>query len=218
MRPYLVETGHHYKNALALYRWNMAIAGAFYQGLHLFEIALSNSMDEQLRVWNATQVDERGHRFDGEWCKRPSGLLNRIVGGDLAEAEARAKRALRIAGKARDVGHDDVVAQTSLGTWRYLLPSRSDPGKGLLWQDCIRFAFPNLVRSVDQLIDAVESVYRLRNRIAHLEPIFALNLESKRRNMQTVLDDIDVATAKWFTSTSPIPSILAMKPGVSVKA
>ncbi|RFA10824.1 hypothetical protein B7R54_17630 [Subtercola boreus] len=212
MRPYLTETGDHRKNALALYRWNMAIAGAFYQGLHVFEIALRNSVDVQLRIWNATQSDNGGHRFDSEWCKRPSDLLVRLIGGDLGAARERAAVALKATGKSRNINHDDIVAQTSLGTWRFLLPSRTDPGKAVLWQNCTRHAFPNLVRPVGQLVDAVESVYRLRNRIAHLEPVFAVNLEAKWKNMHTVLEDIDMSTAEWFVSTSPIPNILARRP------
>ncbi|RFA07071.1 hypothetical protein B7R21_17280 [Subtercola boreus] len=212
MRPYLVATHQHRKNALALYRWNMGIAGAFYQGLHVFEIALRNSMDAQLRAWNATQSDESGHLFDDEWCKRPSDLLGRVVGGDLIVARNRATAALTAAGKNREISHDDIVAQTSLGTWRFLLPSRTDPGKAVLWQNCTRHAFPQLIRPVGQLVDAVESVYRLRNRIAHLEPVFGLNLQAKWKNMHTVLEDIDAPTAEWFVSTPPIANILSRRP------
>lgn len=212
MKPYLEATSGHRKNALALYRWNMGISGAFYQGLHIFEVALRNSMDEQLKIWNAAQVDAQGRLYDGEWCKRPADPLLRILGSDLPEAQDRAKKALLRSNKTRDPNHDDIVAHMSLSAWRFLLPSKTDPGKAALWEDGLKNAFPNLVRPLQQLIDAVENVYRLRNRIAHLEPLHKVNLEASLKNMQTVIADVSAPTATWFVTSTPIRDILDRRP------
>ena len=212
MKPYLRATNQHRKNAIALYRWNMGISGAFYQGLHVFEVALRNSMDARLRAWNARQVDDRGHPFDAEWCRRPDPLLARILGADPSNALDRAEKELQIKGLTRSPTHDDIVAQLNLGTWRFLLPSHSDAGKAQIWQDELSGAFPYLTRPLQQLIDAVDGVYGLRNRIAHLEPLIGTNLEAQYRNMQTVLGDIEPRVRDWFVNTSPIRSILDRRP------
>jgi hypothetical protein len=212
MRPYLREAGENRANALKLYRWNAAISGAFYQGLHVFEVVLRNSMDAHLKNWNASQTNDRGGSFDAEWCSRPAPMLGRILGPDRATAIARARTEFAIKKRNFTPSHDDIIAQMSLGTWRFLLPSKSDTGKAEPWEAGLKHAFPHRTRPVRELIDSIDGVYRIRNRVAHLEPLTRANLPAQYRNIQTVLGDIEPKAREWFVSSSPIPKLLDARP------
>ena len=47
--------------ALRLYLWNIELAGAFHSSLGLLEVILRNTIDAELRAWNASQSGE-SHR------------------------------------------------------------------------------------------------------------------------------------------------------------
>ncbi|WP_396640921.1 hypothetical protein [Microbacterium sp.] len=130
LAPYLAAANGNEKLALQLYQWNIEISGAAHEALHVFEVVLRNAIDAQLSIWNAQQVDRQsGARFGRDWLLDPAPLLRRLVRqSELDSARARADRALRH--HARTATHGDLLAQLSLGTWRFLLPDR-DPGRNI---------------------------------------------------------------------------------------
>lgn len=104
------------------------------------------------------------------------------------------------------------VAALVMGTWRFLLPGRNDAGKQRLWHEALREAFLNLRRIARQLKRAVDDVYRLRHRVAHLEPLINSNVEAQLVNMGTVIGAIDRALLWWFSSTERISTVLRQRP------
>lgn len=179
------------ERALNLYRANAEVSGLAFTSLHYFEIILRNAIDAQLRTWNE---DKAG---DADWTKNAAPLLLNIIGLDrLNAARSDARKAVA---RRREPSHDDIVTQFSLGTWRFLLPSQRHQGKQQLWDEAIEQAFPNRhgVRP-DQIAQSVSIVYDFRNRVAHHEPIFALDLRGKRRAMRDVLQSIGGPARKWF--------------------
>lgn len=213
--PYLAQTGGHYRNALRLYRWNIELSGAAYEVLHIFEIVLRNSIDEQLRAWNGTQRDRRtGRLHSGDWLLDPAHLLVRLVQErKLQEARDRAQKAIeRSAQRTRAMTHGDVLAQLTLGTWRYLLPSR-DAGRRRLWSDAVSNAFPYLTRAPAELVSDVENVHLLRNRVAHLEPLLSSGaVESEVTAMRRVLLEIDPSAEQWLVSQQRVTAVLNRRP------
>jgi len=185
-----------------------------YEALAYFEVVLRNAMDEQLRVWNATQVDANGKQLGPDWCETPAPLLDSIAQTDIDKAWDRACKALdsKHGAGQRTPTHDDVIAQTTLGLWRFLLPSKS-ASKQVLWSQSLHQAFPHRSRPEHQLVDAVHSVYRLRNRLAHLEPIFHLNLRAAHVNMTNVVSEISPDLRNWYTGlTNGVQAEIAAKP------
>lgn len=214
LSPYLCAAGGGLQNAISLYRWNIDLSGAVYEALHLFEVFLRNALDEQLRAWNACQPDPvNGRLHSDEWLLDPSALLLRLVGRDLHEATKRSSKSTRRrpAGQ-RSPLHADLVAAMSMGTWRFLLPGRKDAGKQLLWDEALHEAFPNLRRTPQQLEGAVDGVYRMRNRVAHLEPLIDSRVEAQLVNMRTVIGAIDPELLSWFSSTERISVVLRQRP------
>ena len=179
--------------AADLYVANMRLSGAAHESLHVFEIVLRNAIDTQLRAWNS----RRGGSQD--WSLDPVPLLGGVLDarGKLSEAVANARGAVRR--HKRPVTHDDVLAQMTLGTWRYLLPSRRDVVKRVLWDEALVNAFPNLYEiPVTALVDWVSMAYDLRNRVAHFEPIFSRDLYARRRAMHRTIKTVSRGAQAWF--------------------
>lgn len=187
--------------ALALYRANARISGTAHTAVHYFEIIFRNALDRQLRSWN------HAHQGTEQWTRHPGALLLAALGPDRLEAARRDAR--RSTAGRRPVAHDDVVAQLSFGVWRYLLPSARHIGKQRLWNEALQHAFPNRqgVRA-DQIVRSVSIVYDFRNRIAHHEPIFGLDLRGKRKAMRGVLNSIGPTARKWFVEHEPLSPAL----------
>ncbi|MCL2804265.1 MAG: hypothetical protein FWD29_10020 [Micrococcales bacterium] len=208
LEPYLAVAGGNNREALRLYQWNIDLSGAVYETLHVFEVFLRNGIDCCLSEWNASQTDQTaGRRHEPEWLLDPARLLRRLVGENIARATEQARIAHR-GNAGRTVTHPDVVAQLSFGTWRYLLPDR-DPGRRRLWADALHAAFPNLDGPPAGLVARVDGAYRLRNRVAHLEPLLSAGLIRKELNgMRWVLAAINPDLEAWFVSRQRVTRIL----------
>jgi hypothetical protein len=207
-------TDGNVKDALRLYQWNIAVSGAVYEALHVFEVVLRNAMDSQLSLWNSTQLDpSTGAAHSADWLMDTSHLLARLAGKDIDKATRRARAALRTGRPGGRVpGHPDVLAQLSFGTWRFLLPSK-DPGRQLLWSQALSRAFPYLTGKHAQLVEQVDGIYRLRNRVAHLEPLLRTGVvQNQVTAMRAVLSSIDPTVETWFTSRQRVTAVLRARP------
>ena len=173
----------------------------------MFELVLRNALDRELRTWNE-HMQGTPH-----WSLSPHPfLLKSLKADELAKASARAKSIARE--KGRLVTHDDVVAQVSLGTWRYLLPSRSIKSKQKLWDVALRRAFPAWVGTWDseRLVTRVANAHGLRNRVAHLEPLHRFDLRRVRRDMRSVCHAVGPEAARVFVQTERLLPIVESTP------
>ncbi|MFF3409068.1 hypothetical protein ACFYW8_23255 [Streptomyces sp. NPDC002742] len=198
MAPYLAAAGSP-REAVKLYRWNVEASAALYEALHIFEVVLRNAIHEQMTQWHQAQGRP------GTWLTHPPDELTSRSKEDLAKARSRARDAL--AQKPRQPGaatspsltDGDIVAQLTLGFWRFMLASRYTHD---LWHDAIRYAFPELRQQrLSDVEGPVVRLHWLRNRVAHLEPVFVRNLHLDLKDMKTVLGYICPRTQAWFAST-----------------
>lgn len=73
LAPYIRETPTLHE-AIRLYRWNIDLSGAVYEALHVFEVVLRNALDEQLCIWNTSQMDPdtgQSHSSTGSSTRAP---------------------------------------------------------------------------------------------------------------------------------------------------
>jgi hypothetical protein len=62
-------------------------------------------------------------------------------------------------------------------------------------------------------VDHVDHIYKLRNRVAHLEPLLNSGMVADRfARMRTVLCAIDPILETWFVSPQRVTAILKTKP------
>lgn len=208
--PYLAAARGNEREALRFYQWNIDLSGAVYEALHVFEVFFRNAVDAEISTWNATQVDRQsGRQHSPDWLLDPARLLERLAGANISRATDQARSALRAPRhRGRAASHADIVAQLSFDTWRYLLPDR-DPGRQRLWKDALQNAFPYLQEDPRELVRRVDGAYKLRNRVAHLEPLLRPGVvRAELHGMRWVLRAIDPQLEQWFTSRQRVTQVL----------
>ncbi len=210
LSPYLEKSNGNLRSAIKLYQSNIELSGAVYETLHVVEVVLRNTIDLQLATWNGTQTNrETSQPYDPDWLLDPSPLLQRLLHRDIERARRNAVKAVaRRVRDARTPNHNDVLAQLSFGTWRFLMPGK-DPGRQLLWREAIHLAFPYLQSDKRVLELKVQGVHQLRNRVAHLEPLLSPDfVETEFANMRFILAVINPEMETWMVSRQRVTSIL----------
>jgi hypothetical protein len=184
--------------ALRLYEWNSATAAAFFQDLGHLEVLLRNALNDQLTAWHARSGSQ------GFWYDDPAGVLDDHRHSDLNDA----RRQIHRDGKTETPGR--IVAELNFGFWRFLLAHRYQT---LLWAPALRLAFPHLQpRRRDLVYDPVQRLNKLRNRIAHHEPIHHLDLAALHADLLRIVGYIDPAAQAWLAALSTVSTQLGQRP------
>jgi hypothetical protein len=148
-------SGGDRERAVRLYEQNTLLAESLYGILQGLEVALRNSMHAQLAA-DCGQA---------EWWDTLS------LEQEQASMLRKAKDALKREGKPPDAGR--VVAELSFGFWTGLTgPRYSD-----LWRNHLVKIFPRRPIQRSEVQTRLNSIRKLRNRIAHHEPILSRPLE-----------------------------------------
>ena len=138
---------------MVVYRWNVDLCQALYPTMHYFEVALRNRMHAAFTKYTGT----------GWWFED-----SRLVRHEYARnAVTKALSSV----KGREPTPGDVVAGVTFGFWRgfYLDPFES------VWRKIMADTFPHVPDKLAKrkvMNTRVERFRRVRNRIAHHEPIF----------------------------------------------
>ncbi|WP_433168210.1 hypothetical protein [Kribbella sp. CA-247076] len=194
--PYLAATDGSLTSALNLYHWNTRISAAFHEVLHYVEVELRNAMDRQLTAW-AT-----GLGAQASWYSDPVVPLRPPTRRKVEDARINATRGGQIE------LHGKVVAELMLGFWWSLL---SDEYNRRLWQPCLQFAFDGPVRRA-RLHSELDDLRRLRNRIAHHEPVHARDLAADHHRVLDVAGRISPRLSARIQAVSRVPDVLLERP------
>lgn len=148
--------------ALKLYCWNTCLSQVFYWPLHAFEVSLRNAMADRM-------YDEYGD----DWYERIDSFKRGRGNNEEVEHVDKAKRKLDQDGLA--YGHDNIVAAISMGFWEGLLKVEYEEK---LWKPLFSAIFP-IDRS--EAFRKVNQMKRLRNNVAHHEPVFVFLPKGDKR-------------------------------------
>jgi hypothetical protein len=108
----------------------------------------------------------------------------------------KAEDALRRERKPLDAGR--VVAELSFGFWTSLFGPRYSG----LWNNHLVKAFPRRPLQRSEVQVRLNSIRKLRNRVAHHEPILSRPLQKDVNQIFDTLSWIDPVTARWVRSNS----------------
>ncbi|MGA5284838.1 hypothetical protein [Streptomyces sp. E1N211] len=195
--PYLTACAGHQDKALSLYRWNSAIAAAFFEDLGHLEVILRNALDQRLVI-----RQQRRNRQQ-EWFDDPTVPLAPRARTDILEARRRAS----VTGASTPRGK--IIAELNFGFWRFLIARQY---RATLWPDLAR-AFPNAPgRALTLVEDPLKRLHKLRNRIAHHEAIWDQKLADRHDDVQNLLTYLDHNAAAWVASSSRIGTMLSQRP------
>ena len=190
-----------------LFHWNVRASGAAMESIHVFELVLRNALDREMRAWHAELTGTP------EWLLQPHPFVLKAVPRQKMDlATFQATKVAREAGRL--CAHDDVVAQLSLGVWRYLLPSGANATKRKLWDVALHRSFGHWPGPWDpqSIVVRVATVHALRNRVAHLEPLHGFDLRKARRDMRSVLHAIGPDAARLWVQTDRLVPIIEANP------
>lgn len=192
LQTYGDACGGDVKAALALYQWNLELAAALFTSIHYFELALRNTIDTQLQAGLGTDSNA--------WFDERTDLL---APGTIQKIN-QAKR--RITDAAKAPTHGRIVAELELGFWWTLL---SDQYNRTLWP-VARNGFGSVRRQ--RLHGEIDNIRRLRNRIAHHEPLFHRDIVDDYTRLLSTAERIHPHLAWWIDATSTVSSVLDRRP------
>lgn len=190
---YLEKGGNHEEYALELYLYNSRLAKAFLFPLSVAEITLRNAIDELLV-----------RKFEENWHKAVSFRDETLTPEGLLALD----RAIDRAGE--NAPRSQVVAELTFDFWSNLFR----PEYGDLWRTTVNIAFPNLVhgesrRTIQKL---VKPINRLRNRVAHHEPILDMNVNDLYAKIFKLIELRCAETAGWMKHHCTLNTVTRNRP------
>ena len=201
MGSYLRAARGDLQVAFARYEWNIEASASVMSLSSVVEVVVRNAIDRELVLWA-----ERTHGVGVSWFdKAPLDPRGRR---DLENARSRATRH----GRDAEV-HGKVIAELSLGFWRYLGESRYHTA---LWVPAIHRAFPDgaleLRRRRGQVAHQMQQLQFVRNRAAHHEPIHCRDLDRDMKAAEAVLLWVSPDAAAWMIAVCSLREVIARKP------
>ena len=188
--------------ALRLYSWNAALSAALWGPLGVIEVGVRNAIDRQL-VTRAKRADWwEDHQLWAVLLDRQRNEVNAAIGNAARVSPVYSA--------------DDVVAASNFGLWVGLLSAGipRDPLHSYetsLWQPTLKRAFPNYSGGRRQLHGELDAIRKLRNRVAHHEPIFRSNLVLAIDAIARVSGYLDADAEAYIRQSERVTEILALK-------
>lgn len=210
LRKYLARTDNDVGKALALYEWNHEVGAVLTTTMQQLEVCLRNKISDALSA-RSFEI-----KHGPNW--HTSVKLKHSTTDLRSEWE-------RVADKARenrngfDPALPDFVAAATLGFWRELCkPAYA----GVFWGKRVATYFPNISITGDtrtlltEIHRRVDLILKLRNRIAHHEPIIGAaqepvvgkKLRERHRDMIEVLGWMDTNFAQWVLRGDRFESVM----------
>jgi hypothetical protein len=192
--------------ASKLYKWNIESSGDIFESISIVESALRNVIDRQLRIYNKSQ---NGTEF---WllypCRliRQTGIMGRVKKSqDNMDSDTKQP--------IEHLSHDNILSQLTFGTWLLFMPS-SNKIRQELWEIAIGEAF-DITCEEDRakLVDSVQEIKRIRNRIAHIEPVLkSKEIRNLYNEIRFICESIDPKLGQWYISVQKITTTLKNRP------
>jgi len=186
------------RRALDLYAWNIRAGAALYPFLQVNEVALRNAVHRALVS-----------QFGAEW-PYSQGFLRALPRPERETFEHGRRKLERTLRMPRATTGDMVAAQT-YWFWVALLTARFEQR---VWTRefaaSFPFAPPRISREIVQA--RADSIRRLRNRIAHWEPLLDYDLLGAHQRVASMVRWISPATETWAASRWPLARDFLRRP------
>ncbi len=199
MATFDLATGTGAKAAQDLYSWNALLSGALLMPLHICEVVTRNAISEALELQYGDQWP---------WSKGFERSLPDPQSGFSLRKDLIAARHNR-----QTVG--EVISDLNFHFWQNMFTSRHD---NRLWSPYLRQVLPHLETTKpiqilrSEIYQNLFEIRRLRNRIAHHEPIFARNLMADFNRIKDMISIRCPLTAQWMSDHQQAVDLIRSKP------
>lgn len=172
---YLDACGGNQAKALQLYAWNLRVSQSLYPFLNAWEISLRNRLNKFL-VW----------KYNGEdWIYDDKKAIRNLNRDNQLRLQAAIDRQKSLRNLLKPT-NSSVVADLSVGFWVGLLGKSTDIPYA--WRYNLIRVFPNDKHLTREAVSKrCEALLSLRNRVAHHEPIFHLDLKDLHGSLQMLV-------------------------------
>lgn len=201
---YLNAKNQDVEQALNLYRWNLEVSSALLVPLQICEVSIRNAVAHALEQKYGAQWNQ----FSGFIQSLPDPHKGHSPKQNLINTNKKIKRAGKLtAGK--------VIAELNFVFWEQMFSARHD---SRLWVNYFFDVFPNADIAYSYHVlraEANTTIYdirRLRNRIAHNEPVFNRNIIDDYNQIIKMIEWRCADTADWVHEMQRVLEINAAKP------
>lgn len=184
--------------AVALYGWNARISTALMLPAHFAEVAVRNVVDDALTVV-----------YGPRWPWEPTFV--RSLPNHTGPFYSPKSDLLSVRGREPTTGK--VIAELKFVFWQNMFTARHDIR---VWDAQINTLLPGATSTPQQtrlrVYNDLEVIRKLRNRIAHHEPIFRRNLYDDLARMLDLVDLRSSPTGIWVRAMQDASTVLAQRP------
>jgi len=197
---YVAAAGGDPARAMTLYGWNARVSAALMLPSHFSEVTTRNA---------AAEVLEQVYGPRWPWDSTFFGSLpNPGPGGGF-----NPRRELSNV-RSMQATTGKVIAELKFVFWQKLFTGRHDVR---LWHPHITAAFPQAQTMPagalrNRIYGDLETLRRLRNRLAHHEPVFTRNLADDLNRMLDLIELRSTQTADWVRAMEDVTSVIAERP------
>ena len=192
LQRFLSDSDDDFEKALELYEKNMRVSVEIFPIIACFEICLRNYIHEAMQK-----------NYGVGWLIGKKTPLEKEERDKIAAAEERLHKENKMNGTiSENMGR--LVADLSLGFWIGLLGVKYEKS---LWRVTLRPAFQNYKGHLPlkKLRSRVKAIGRLRNRIAHHEPIvFIDNIAGRHTEIIETIGWMCLDTGNWVGRLRPL--------------
>lgn len=172
IRPYLSIANGNENQAVSLYLQNLELCEKLYYNLHWLEIILRNSINKSLC-----------NRLGSEWYS-----TNIDIFADVEKNKIE-KSISQLISDNKQINNPNIVANLNFGFWVNIFNNPYDN----LWRYCLRKAFPKTKEATfrKDVSKRLHPILKLRNRVAHYEPILKYDLAKYNQNIIDIINWIE---------------------------
>lgn len=196
---YLRAASGDRNKAMELYCWNTQVSAALYVMVQFFELAVRNAAVETLEA----EFGPNWHLSAGFVKTLRAPRRGYQPREDLTSCAAR----LPTAGK--------VVAELKFAFWQGLFVKGQ---QARVWDTQFASVFPGYTKRLivaqvrAHVYEQIEAVRRLRNRVAHHEPIFRRDLSEDRDRIREMVQWRRPRVAQWLDDFEQVTALILVKP------
>lgn len=180
MQKYLSAYGGNTRNAMTLYRKNLHLSQDMFTVVSCFEVAMRNAIDRVMKA-----------HWGNDWLRdsvQPGGIFD--TQNTLGTKKIIQKAYQRLLNEG-NYSHSKLLAELEFGVWKYMFAPHEFRASGRI----LLRAFPNRPRSSAAMqynhtyvFNELDKVNKLRNRIAHHEPI-CFDIATNQPNASYVVNE-----------------------------